>query len=146
MSPEPVFFTDRDLGKKFPEILRAAGLKVERHADHFRHDTPDEGWLQEIAKRGWIAVTHDARIRYKPNELATVMQHGVALLVVVGDAPYPALAQAFVGTQPRILNFLERHEPPYIAKVYRPSPADIDNDPSAQGRIELWYPKAAAGA
>jgi hypothetical protein len=79
VSVEPVFFTDRDLGKKFPEILRRAGLKVERHADHFRHDTPDAEWLQEIGKRQWIAITHDSRIRYKPNELQTVMQHGVAL-------------------------------------------------------------------
>jgi hypothetical protein len=29
-----VFFTDRDLGKRFPEILSDAGLTVERHADH----------------------------------------------------------------------------------------------------------------
>ena len=38
----PVFFTDRDLGKRFPAILRDAGLTVERHADHFAHDCPDE--------------------------------------------------------------------------------------------------------
>jgi hypothetical protein len=30
-----VYFTDRNLGKQFPEILRAAGLTVERHDDHF---------------------------------------------------------------------------------------------------------------
>jgi uncharacterized protein (DUF433 family) len=30
-----VYFTDRDLGKRFPEILRSSGLTVERHADHF---------------------------------------------------------------------------------------------------------------
>jgi PIN like domain len=59
MNPGPVFFTDRDLGKKFPEILRAAGLRIERHMDHFRHDTPDEEWLWEIGKRKWIALTHD---------------------------------------------------------------------------------------
>lgn len=140
MSPEPVFFTDRDLGKKFPEILRGAGLKVERHADHFRHDTPDAEWLQEIGKRQWIAITHDGRIRYKPNELQTVMQHDVALLVVVGHAPYPELARAFIATQPRILSFLRRHEPPYIAKVYRPSPGDLASDSAAMGRIELWHP------
>lgn len=142
MSSEPVFFTDRDLGKKFPEILRAAGFNVERHVDHFQHDTPDEEWLREIGRRGWVAVTHDGRIRYKPNELATVMAHGVALLVIVGHAPYPELAQAFVATKPRIFNFIERHEPPYIAKVYRPSPGDVAIDPSAPGRIELWHPKA----
>ncbi|MGH9203417.1 MAG: hypothetical protein ACRD2A_19515 [Vicinamibacterales bacterium] len=64
-----VFFTDRDLGKRFPEILAAAGLKVERHADYFSPATPDEEWLQRVGERGWIAVTHDRRIRYKPNEL-----------------------------------------------------------------------------
>lgn len=78
----PVYFTDRDLGKKFPEILRAAGLHVERHADHFQHDARDEDWLREIGKRGWIAITHDARIRYKPNEEAAVVESKVALLGV----------------------------------------------------------------
>jgi hypothetical protein len=58
-----VYFTDRDLGKLFPEILRAGGLEVERHADHFGDKTPDEDWLQEIGKRGWIAITHNKRIR-----------------------------------------------------------------------------------
>ncbi|HTV77831.1 MAG TPA: hypothetical protein VMF03_06210 [Steroidobacteraceae bacterium] len=143
MNSGPVFFTDRDLGKKFPEILRAGGLTVERHADHFQHDTPDEVWLREIGRKGWIAVTHDGRIRYKPNESAAVMENSVALLVVVGRAPYPDLARAFVATTSRILTFIGRHQPPYIAKVYRPAPDDAANDPSTPGRIEQWHPKIA---
>ncbi|WP_420466957.1 hypothetical protein [Panacagrimonas sp.] len=137
----PVLFTDRDLGKKFPEILRDAGLTVERHADHFAPDCADEIWLAEVGKRGWIAVTHDGRIRYKPNELAAVIQHCVPLLVVIGHAPYPQLAHAFVATWPRIRSFIERHEPPYIAKVYRPAPSAATDDAAAPGRVELWYPK-----
>lgn len=93
----PVFFTDRDLGKRFPEVLHAAGLAVERHADHFAPDCPDEVWLEAVGRKGWIAVTHDRRIRYKPNELAAVVQHRVALLVVIGDAPtrcWPRLSSA----------------------------------------------------
>jgi hypothetical protein len=77
--PEITFFTDRDLGLRFPEILREAGLRVERHADHFAPTCPDEEWLRAIAARGWVAVTHDARIRYKPNELAAVIAHDVTL-------------------------------------------------------------------
>jgi hypothetical protein len=46
------FFTDRDLGKRFPEILEAAGLAVERHADHFAPDTRDEDWL--LRRCGWL--------------------------------------------------------------------------------------------
>lgn len=135
-----VFFTDRDLGKQFPLILRAAGLAVEAHADYFAPAAKDEEWLEESAKRGWVAVTHDRRIRYKPNELAAVIAHRAALLVVVGHAPFADLARAFVTTAPRIVTFLERHDRPLIAKVYRPRPADLAKDPTVGGHVELWYP------
>jgi hypothetical protein len=137
-----VYFTDRDLGKKFPEILRAAGLSVERHADHFQHHTPDEVWLREIGKKGWVAVTHDSRIRYKPNEKNAVVENNVALLVVVGHAPFPELATAFVATEPKIRKFIAVHKPPYIARVYRPSAIAVVVGPAAPGRIEQWYPPA----
>ncbi len=135
-----VFFTDRDLGKRFPEILAAAGLQVERHADHFAPNCPDETWLSEIGKRGWVAITHDGRIRYKPNELAAVIEHQVTLLVMVGHAPYSELANAFVVTRNRIVDFLARYQPPLIAKVYRPSATQVAESPDAPGRIELSYP------
>jgi hypothetical protein len=135
-----VYFTDRDLGNRFPEILRRGGLTVERHGDHFVPETADEVWLEEVGKRGWIALTHDRRIRYKPNERDAVMRHGVAMLAIVGAAPYPDLARAFLTTLPRIERFLRRHKPPFIAKVYRPSPAELARRSTASGRVELWYP------
>jgi hypothetical protein len=140
VTPGPVFFTDRNLGKRFPQILRDADLVVERHEDHFAHDCPDEVWLEGVGRHGWIAITHDGRIRYKPNELAAVMQHRVPLLVVIGKAAFPELATSFVATQARILDFVARHQPPYIAKVYRASAKDMDVDPMAPGRIEHWHP------
>lgn len=133
-----VYFTDRDLGKQFPEILRASGLTVERHADHFRDNTPDEDWLREIGRRGWIVLTHDRRIRYKPNEREAVFRHGVGLLVIIGAAPFPDLARDFVTTRPRIERFLARHRPPFIGKIYRPSPAELALRAKALGRVELW--------
>lgn len=136
-----VYFTDRDLGKRFPAVLLAAGLSVERHADHFPHDCPDEIWLREVAQHEWIAVTHDRRIRYKPNERAAVVRHKIALLVVVGAVPFADLAHSFVNTQRRIEAFLDRHQPPLIAKVYRPSPSEVAKNPHAPGNIALWYPK-----
>lgn len=135
-----VFFTDRDLGKRFPEILRSNGLMVERHGDHFAPDTADEEWLEVVGKRGWIALTHDRHIRYKPNERDAVMRHGVALLVIVGKSPFPNLADAFVKTFPIIERFLTNHTPPFIAKVYRSSATETVPQGAAPGRIELWYP------
>lgn len=136
----PVFFTDRNLGKKFPDILRAAGLTVERLDDHFAPDCPDETWLEAIGRRGWIAITHDGRIRYKPNERQAVIQYRVRLLVVIGHVPFPELARSFVATQARILDFVAQHRPPYIAKIYRGSETDGESGKLAAGRIELWYP------
>lgn len=136
-----VYFTDRDLGLRFPEILKNAGLTVERHRDHFRHDAADEDWLAEIGRRDWVALTHNSRIRYTPNEKEAVIRHGVRLLVIIGDAPYPELARSFVMTLHRIEAFLEQNPAPLIAKVYRASPMDLAKNPSAAGRIERWYPR-----
>ena len=136
-----VFFTDRDLGKRFPDILVSAGLTVERHQDLFPHDCPDEQWLQYVGENSRVAITHDGRIRYKPNELAAVQRHRVGLLVVVGKAPFPLLALHFVDTMPMISTFLAQHEAPFIAKVYRPSRSDVAKDPNAPGSVSLWYPR-----
>ncbi len=135
-----VYFTDRDLGKQFPERLRAAGVTVERHLDLFRHDGSDEQWLEHCGRRGRIALTHNLRIRYTPNELAAVQDYGVALIVVIGKVPLPQLAENFVTSQSRIEAFIERHEPPYIAKLYRPSPAELSRNPSQSGTIKMWFP------
>ena len=133
-----VYFTDRDLGKRFPEILTAAGLTVERHHDLSPPDGPDEQWLEHCGRHGRIAITHNERIRYTPNELAAVIQHRVALLVIVGKVPLPDLAQNFVNTLRRIEEFLDGHKPPYIGKVYRPSASEPARDLLAQGSISLW--------
>ncbi|MEO7987499.1 MAG: hypothetical protein ABI766_13285 [Gemmatimonadales bacterium] len=94
----------------------------------------------DIGRRGWVAVTHDRRIRYKPNELAAVKRHSVRLLVVVGKVPFPILAASFVNTSSRIARFLQQHPPPFIAKVYRASPADLARNVASAGRVERWYP------
>lgn len=135
-----VFFTDRNLGKTFPSILRDAGLSVEAHDTHFDQHTSDEEWLAYVGKRGWYAVTRDRRIRYRPNERQAVIESGVALFILMGRARSDQLAQAFVGTLPRIERFADEHQAPWIAKVYQPSPAEIQRRPGAPGRVELWYP------
>lgn len=136
-----VWFTDRDLGKRFPEILANAGLTVERHQDLFPPDGSDEQWLEHCGQNGRIAITHNQRIRYTPNELAAVIQHRVALLVVIGKVPLAELARNFVSTLPRIEEFLDMHESPYIARIYRAHASEIARDQRSPGSISPWYPK-----
>jgi hypothetical protein len=136
-----VWFTDRDLGKRFPEILTAAGLTVERHHDLFPPDGSDEQWLEHCGRNARVALTRNERIRYTPNELAAVIAHRVALLIVTGKVPHAELARNFVKTLPKIEVFLDERTPPYIAKVYRPPPAELTRDPDSSGSILLRYPK-----
>ena len=136
-----VYFTDRGLGKRFPAILAAAGLAVERHHGLFPPDGPDEQRLEYCGTGSRIAVTHNERIRYTPNELAAVERFHVALLVVVGKAPFPVLAENFVRTLSTIESFLDTQEPPFIAKVYRPEPKELGRHPEKPGSVALWYPR-----
>jgi hypothetical protein len=69
------------------------------------------------------------------------MQHGVAMLLVVGRAPYPTLAEHFVHALPRIEAFLAGHAPPCIAKVTRPAPKESARRADAPGSVSLWYPR-----
>ncbi len=134
------FFTDRNLGKAFPAALRAAGILVELHDDHFRQDTPDEVWLTKVSGQRWVMITKDRRIRYQPNELAAVVASRARMLVLVGNAPLLEYAANFVRTLPRIEAFLEGRPGPIIAKVYRPSAAELLARPGQAGRVEQWFP------
>jgi predicted nuclease of predicted toxin-antitoxin system len=137
-----VYFTDRDLGKQFPRILVDAGLVVERHGDLFLPDGSDEQWLEHCGMNGRIALSHDNRIRYVPNELEAVKRFKVPLLILMGQVPTAQLAFNFVRTLQRIEAFLDNHQPPFIAKVYRPTPVEASRSVTAAGRVELWFPKS----
>ena len=83
-----IFFTNRDLGKTFPQVLRDAGLSVEKHDDHFDQNTLDQVWLSEVGRRGWVAISRNLRIRYQPNERDAVMRSGARLFIVIGKVPH----------------------------------------------------------
>lgn len=130
-----VFFTDRNLGTQFPGILKAAGLHVEEHDNHFPPNTSDEMWLAEIGRRGWLAISKDKNIARKPNEINAVMNSDVGLFIVVGgEIRHKELAENFVNCRSKVQQFLEKNSPPFIAKVYRPSPSR----PQTGGRVDLW--------
>jgi len=134
--PEQVYFVDRNLGKRFPEILRNHGLRVEVHDDHFPGDNKpaDEVWLRYTAERGWIAVSQDARIRYTSLSRDAIAETGARLIIVKGTARTTQLAENFVRTGLAIARFVDRHEGPWIAKLYRDPRGD-----ERPGRIELWF-------
>ena len=136
--PEYVFFTDRDLGKQFPEALRQAAIRVERHGDHFADDAKDEDWLREVGQRNWYVLTHDKRMRYRPNEIAAIERFKVGVFLIVGKAPFLELAQNFVLTFPHVVKFIEENPRPFIAKIFRPDESKKKMKAHPAGTVKAW--------
>ena len=73
-----VFFIDRSLGIDPLRIqLTRAGLTVVIHDDHFARDEEDRIWLKAVGERGWIVLTKDQRLRYRPLEVAALRSGGL---------------------------------------------------------------------
>jgi hypothetical protein len=63
--------------------LRASGWSIELHDDHFPQNTKDVDLFPVVARSGWVFVTQDARIRYRPAEKEAWLNAGLRVFVVV---------------------------------------------------------------
>jgi hypothetical protein len=115
----PTFFVDRSLGGvTVPEALRAAGATVVALDERFTHDTPDEVWLSECGRRGWIVLTRDQRLRYRPAEIQALRESGCLVFVVTaGQMTGPDLAALLVTVLPAILDMALSSKRPAIYRV-----------------------------
>ena len=78
-----------------PDAIRKAGLRVELMDDHFDHKSQDDYWIPRVAANGWIIVTKDKRILYKPPERAAIERSGAHYVSVVAkDRSGPQIAAA----------------------------------------------------
>jgi PIN like domain len=119
--PDLVFFTDCDLGRKLPAALRVGGLRVEAFEQHFSRDSaPDTEWLRLAGENGWIALSHNKRIRYEPDELDELMLHRVRAFFIIGKGPHPAFAPVVLGAVPKIRRILSSQgEEPFVGRIYQ---------------------------
>jgi hypothetical protein len=114
-----VWFVDRCVGaRQVPEALRAVGARVEVHDDHFARDAPDEVWLPEVGRRGWVVLTRDARIRWRPAERLAFERAGVGVFVVTaGQMTGPDLAALVARLLPRMTRLVERLARPFLVTI-----------------------------
>lgn len=120
--PEPTFFTDRDLGKIFPQILRESGLLVERYVDHFaERNVTDQEWIAFAARQWWVAVSHDKNIKWDPVAVRTAMEQGGRLFILRGkQLTGPEKAQLFLEAAMGVRRLLARQgADAFIATVRR---------------------------
>lgn len=73
-----------------------------------------------VAKNGWIALSHNKKIRRVAIQRDIAMRAGLALFFLIGKDHHPDLAKNLVATLPRIIQFREKHPAPFIAHITRP--------------------------
>ena len=123
-----IFFLDRALGKnKVANALRNAGETVEIHDDHFPKNAFDNDWIPIVAKKGWVILTADLKIRYRKLEMLAVEHSKAKLFVLVsGNLSGDEMASAFVKAIKSIKRIAANQKGPFIAKVYK------------NGSVKLW--------
>lgn len=82
------FLIDRSLGRRvIAEAVVLAGAGVRTLADVYgeqEETIPDEQWLARAGTEGWLVLTKDARVRYRPAEIEAIRVNAAKVFVVSG--------------------------------------------------------------
>jgi len=91
---------------------------VEIHDDHFARDEEDRIWLQTAGERGWVVLTKDQRLRYRPLEIAALRaSHARVFVLTAGNLRGVEIAAVFMSALPRILKILQSRPGPFVARI-----------------------------
>ncbi len=97
-------------------VLRAAGLHVKVHDDHFRRDALDPEWFTAVGEKNWIVVTRDERIRYRVAEKQAMRRAFV--LAAQGDLRADMLAHNFLKALAKVRRVVEKQSPPLSQRCH----------------------------
>jgi len=115
-----VFFLDTCLGNsKIAGAMRAMGISVETHDQHFRKNALDTEWISQIAEKEWVILTKDERIGKNALERQVVARTGLRMFTFTsqqlsGDDMVKILEKAIIPMQ----KFIEKKSAPFIAKIH----------------------------
>jgi hypothetical protein len=132
------FFADRNLGVHvFPAIVRAEGVTVHLHQDHFPQDAADVEWLPEAARRGWIIISPDIRISRDQLEVEAIMTSGAAVFCLAATLPGSRRRATFSVACRRSPRCWSGRPRPFIAKVYQPNRDDPADTTTRRVEVKL---------
>ena len=114
-----VFFIDRSLGvEPIRTELINVGLVVEIHDDHFARDEEDRVWLRTVGEYGWVVLTKDQRLRYRPLEIGALRASNARVFVLTaGNLRGGEIAAVFLAALPRMCRVLHSRRGPFVARV-----------------------------
>jgi hypothetical protein len=125
---DTTFFVDRSSGKyELVDGLRALGLNVERHDDHFDSETLDPVWIAACGKNGWVIVSSDKAIKRNELEKTAILNAGVAAFFFTSaNITSAQQIEAFHKAGKRIAGLILNTKRPFVARI------------SQDGSVELW--------
>jgi len=83
-----------------------------------RRDEEDRVWLRTVGERGWVVLTKDQRLRYRPLEIAALRASKARVFVLIaGNLRGIEIAAVFLRALPRIYKFLHSLPGPFVARV-----------------------------
>ena len=108
------FFIDRNLGRyAVVNGLRAAGFSAIALHEKFADQTPDEKWLASAGKHGWIVLSADKRIRFRPDEREAFVRNKVrAVFLTSGNLTTAQQVSLITRAASRILDTVLHTAPP----------------------------------
>lgn len=114
------------MGRKLGRRLQEEGLRVVLHDDEFAPGTLDVEWLTVVGQNGWIAITKDQRLRFRPLEKAALIAAGLRTFVFTsGNMSGAEVADAIVKALPKMRALLEIHKDAFVARVTSTSDVEI---------------------
>jgi hypothetical protein len=119
---EPVtFFVDESLDSlSVVAALRDAGAIVQRLTERFPRGTPDEVWLAEAGRNGWVVLTRDKRIRYRQLERLALQAAKVRAFVFTGgNVTGEETGAILAGSLDRVTKIARADAGPFIYHIGR---------------------------
>lgn len=102
------------------EALDQLGAHYIAHHRRFAPDVPDEVWLEVAGREGWVVLTRDKRIRWRPAELEAFREHKVIVFVLVsGNVSATETADLISRLYQKVLRLAANAKPPAMFRVTR---------------------------
>ena len=102
------------------EALDQLGAHYIAHHQRFASDAPDEQWLEVAGREGWVVLTRDKRIRWRPAELEAFLDHKVIVFVLVsGNVSAAETANVISSSYQKVLRLAANAKPPAMFRVTR---------------------------
>ncbi|TET32920.1 MAG: hypothetical protein E3J72_18500 [Planctomycetota bacterium] len=78
------FLVDQNIGERFAKGMKSFGEEVEYLGDHYPLNISDKDLLADIGEKGWVLISREKEIRYKPAEKAAFVKHSNGAFLLSG--------------------------------------------------------------